>query len=289
MKLNNIEELTKLDLKRLCYDDLMKCLFHFMPDSLAFDHRTFHPPKTKKEKYFLERGRMNDNFNFPFCTQKDISYRTDNKNIKYFGRANRPHSPMWYGSFGSKDIPTPVATIFGEMKAQREAYEQHDFTIGRWEVINDLNLVNIVSENDPKFNDLKRSVYEQIENDRERQKIIDVTKFIAREFSKPVNANEDYNYKISVAFTDIILNNSFQFKGKKTRFDGIIYPSIQIKGKQGINVVIKPESVDTCLKLTTALCYEFHKEERHYKLYTPAKLVAQNADKNENFNWKNIN
>ncbi len=259
-----------------------------MPNSLAFDHLTFHSPTNEKEKYFLERGRMNDNFNSPFCTQKDISYRTDNKNIKYYGRANRPHSSMWYGSFASKDILTPVVTIFGEMKTQREVYKQHDFTIGRWEVINDLNLVNIVSENDPKFNDLQRMVYEQIGNDRERQKIIDVTKFIAKVFSKPVNEKEDHNYKISVAFTDIILNNSFQFNGKNTRFDGIIYPSIQIKGKQGMNVVLKPESVDTCLKLTTALCYEFHKKEDDYKLYTPAKFVAQNVDKNEKFNWNKI-
>ncbi len=197
---------------------------------------------------------------------------------------------MWYGSFASRDIPTPVATIFGEMKTRREKYEKHDFTIGRWEVINDLNLVKIVSENDPKFNDLQRRVYdyEHIEDDRERQKIIDFTKFIAKVFSKPVNEEEDHNYKISVVLTDIILSQVFQFNGKNTRFDGIIYPSIQTKGKQGMNVVIKPESVDTCLKLTTALCYEFHKKEENYELYTPAKLVAQNVDKNENFNWKNI-
>ncbi|MBA3755095.1 MAG: hypothetical protein H0X02_02185 [Nitrosomonas sp.] len=68
--------------------------------------------------------------------------------------------------------------------------------------------------------------------------------FLADEFIKP--AITDADYKITSAFSNIILNESEE----SDQIDAIIYPSVVFRG--GLNFAIKPKSLKNKIKLINA-------------------------------------
>ena len=295
MILKSIEELGNLDLKKLHYDDLVKCLQFFIngknlkptkSEKMPFYYITFH------KNFLLFRGRLNDDYNVPFNSEKEISYRQDLCNIKSYGRANKKHKAMWYGAYNTPKN-SYIATIFGELKEWKD-WEKHDgncysFTVGEWEVTEDIELVHVLMEDDPKFEEFKKHIIKKVKNANNSKKIIDITKFMAKEFSKRVDDCKDYNYKISAAFTEIILEYD--------RLHGIIYPTIQSENsktnKRGMNIALTPQAVDDCLQLKKVYCYGFCNEKmtKDYDIYRDPKMTSCDLGlNNSNFNWeKNIN
>jgi hypothetical protein len=80
-----------------------------------------------------------------------------------------------------------------------------------------------------------------------------VHEFFSEEFTRHVDDGAEHLYKISVAITEKLLGNltihqQRQGMPKDSRFSGIIYPTISMRGNSD-NVALRPEFVDRYLRL----------------------------------------
>jgi hypothetical protein len=183
----------------------------------------------------------------PFSKITEISFNP--KAEKKFGRANTPNKPMFYGSFAAPNMQNPIITNTAEIihilangnnKIENNSVE---LTFGKWRIEKPLPVVPIIfNEIHLSKHKIFRPLYDSYmsynQNNHRNKEII---KFIAQEFSK-VNIKSNLDYKISAAFTELILKN---YKGK---IEAIIYPSVRTDG-EGFNIAISPDFVKQYLKL----------------------------------------
>jgi hypothetical protein len=115
--------------------------------------------------YHIERGRINKPDEI-FTSEKEISYRTDYKNIENYGRANVPHFSLFYGAIQSDIIEHPrlvnlleTSEIFRNLKENNVDKADFVMTLGKWRITNEMEIVEIVfDENSIKnSNDVKES------------------------------------------------------------------------------------------------------------------------------------
>lgn len=199
-----------------------------------------------------------------------ISYRKDYQNIHEFGRANEPYQSMFYCS----DL---VKTAFFETsKVIRDStpYNKEIVTIGKWEVCQDLNLVNfIISEYRNKAHERNPLIQFFLKEFKEGMAEIDFKEdwikfmsFFSEEF---INEQlETKNYKTTAAFANYIYNFTGEdyHTNEIKKLHGIIYPSARYSS-DGLNIVIKPELIDQgALRLVDVRRFTFTKvTERDYE------------------------
>lgn len=251
----------------------------------------------KKGRY-VSRARVNKGMNL-YTEEEKISYVKDKKVIaeymKKFGRANRPHQVMFYGAVQSTEISQARATAIFEVssllgKEKVDTMDQELLTISDWKVLEDILLMEMVFSKDAisKNPDTKAAFEHHIANFPShplKELMIKQLVFFSNEFAKKVDWDKHWNYKISVAYTDIILND------KKSQIDGIpiegiAFPSVPSIYK-GQNVVLKPETVDDKLKLnmvSTNLLYRY----KENSIGNNHKHVTDFGIDNSNFTWKDM-
>lgn len=245
MKLNSsflikYEVLSRIfkNLQTTNYDDILKLLKE-LEISYVMDYKL---PKGA----IITRVRQSEKK--VFNNSSEISY---NKNPKSFGRANKPHDPVFYGSIKIPNTENSVDTNLWEIihylgkKPIDDVKNPTEFTLGYWRVKENLSTVPIIYGDTFKdkgnlFEPLLKKYNEHPKIDSKSRKII---KFLANEFTKNIiSTNNDY--KIGVAFFELI----------KTRLKGecesIIYPSMRAKGEKGAyNIAISPSHVEKYLEL----------------------------------------
>lgn len=200
----------------------------------------------------------------------DITYRKDSHNIHDFGRANEPYQSMFYCSDMSQ------TAFFETSKVIRDdiSYDKEIVTIGKWEVCQDLNLVNfIISEYKNKAHErnpliqffLKEFKEAMVEMDFKEDWIKFMT-FFSEEFID--EELETKQYKTTAAFANYIYNfiGEDYHTNEIRKPHGIIYPSARYSS-QGLNIVIKPELIDQgALKLIDVKRFTFTKvNEKDYE------------------------
>jgi RES domain. len=242
------------------------------------------------------RAREINNYeNTPFKTVSEISYIPEDKKdkLKYYGRANKPFEPMFYGAFDYTTACAESITNADEFLKKGSTM----FTVGLWKFETPLILAELPhsEKNFKKFYETvnfkpERIQLEHIQKANLESKIhyrngieFEIAIFFADEFAR-FDSEKEHNYKLSNYYTDRIFNriNGFELPFD---IDGIIYPSVT-QSYQHKNIVLKPEVVDKKLKFINAMQVWLvsHKETSGGAQFIPIRQHIK-ADKDGNLLW----
>lgn len=239
-----IKQLTTLDLQSEPIEDIYSNIFE-MHGILPIIITTINPGT------IIIRGR-NYNSKENFSLAKSHSYPPA-EFVKDYGRANVPRSSIFYGSINPIDDDGPVAriTILTEIgKTYRSQADKETIVYSSWEVINPLNVITICSSHLYKsLNPRMVALREEFCHKYSSHPGFKLMELLGNEFAKKVNNN--YEYMITSIFSDIVC-------GCET-YDGIYYPGVQVDGA-GMNIALKPESVNRCLNFLRACEVDFIRE-----------------------------
>ncbi len=186
-----------------------------------------------------------------FKTIPDISI-TPRNYVREFARCNRPYQSIFYCS---ENRPTSFMELLEYWAATKKFGDKLWITIGRWQVLNDLNLIMVtspdkskrVSEFD-KFHGDGYDLHLKDRSDEEKEFSAIFFEYMFEKFRKPAK-NDLKTYVITTAYSNLALLQA------KDLADGITYPSVPFGG-QGTNMAVK-ESYLPNLKLTHAMWTEF--------------------------------
>tara|TARA_R110000744_G_scaffold189332_1_gene308467 strand:- start:325 stop:1248 length:924 start_codon:yes stop_codon:yes gene_type:complete len=248
-----------------------------------------HIPITTAKLYKntpIDRARINGKTKF-FNKEDDLTYIKDKNVIKKrlleFGRANKPHEPLFYGALESSLIKQNRLTAFLETSTllrdtKSVCLDGQLFTLSRWVTNEELIIAEMVFSDDAlKSNpDTLKSFqnhFDQIKTHPMREFGLRQLQFFSNEFSKQVKSHHDY--KIGVAYSDLLLNDY--------GIAGITYPSVQ-SGYQGQNIVLRTDIVDKHLDLYSVSTHRMHKNKMESLLgnYFHTKNFGKN---NSSFAW----
>jgi hypothetical protein len=241
-----------------------------------------------KAGHHIEIARINKD-NEIYYSEKEISYRTDFENIKKFGRANLPGQSLFYGAIKSEDIPHPrIINLLETSEILRSGdlvSETHlTMTVGKWRIIRDFEVMekvfnkNAISALPGVEKSYKHHVCEATLNHPERvEDVKGILEFFSDEFAKK-DVTSDEHYKISVAYTNYVLNN--------LNLGGITYPSVRAD-YHGYNVALPISVVENFLQLEVVAMFKLYK--RQDKLFLDNLAYATElGDLNSNFKWETL-
>jgi hypothetical protein len=234
----------------------------------------------------IDRARINQNIPF-FNSQNELSYITDEEDIKKylteFGRANKPHQPLFYGALASELIKENRMTAYLETSTLLRDTEVINlegelFTLSRWITNQELIVPEIVfSEkaivSNPQIAESFTLHYNALMQEPMRELALRQLQLFSQEFARKANSHHDY--KIAVAYADLLMSEG--------NHPGVIYPSVQ-SGYQGYNVVLRPDIVDKHLFLTNVSTHRVHKNKMQLTManYYHTTNFGEN---NSNFVW----
>ena len=234
----------------------------------------------------IDRVRLNKGKPF-FTSQRELSYITDEKIIADcltgFGRANKPHQPLFYGALTSERIKENRTTAYVETSTlirDNDAVntEGELFTLSRWRTNKELVVPEIVFSEDaikenPQTAAAFQKYYKDLMQEPMRELALRQLQLFSQEFARKTRSHHDY--KIAVAYADLLMTEG--------NHPGILYPSVQT-GYQGQNIVLRPDIVDKYLTLTKVSTHRMHKNKMNATManYYHAKGFGEN---NSNFEW----
>lgn len=233
----------------------------------------------------IDRVRLNKDKLF-FTSQNELSYITDKNTINHlteFGRANKPHQPLFYGALTSEKIKENRMTAYAEtsvMLGDNDAVnlEGELFTLSRWRTNEELIIPEIVFsvaaiKENPQTAASFYKHYQALMNEPMRELALRQLELFSEEFARRVRSHHDY--KIAVAYADLLMSEG--------NHPGILYPSVQT-GYQGQNIVLRPDIVDKHLILDNVSTHRLHKNKMNAIManYYHAKGLGEN---NSNFEW----
>lgn len=220
-----------------------------------------------------------------YITDKDIidNYMTE------FGRANKPHQPMFYGAIESTLLDTQRITALYEISKLLQDKNSINipgelYTISRWRNNEELMLAEIVFAVEAiKTNpDTKRAFDKQISfakqlNLPDIDFYIEMLIFFSEQFAREKNTHHDY--KISTAYTEIILNHP--------DVQGVAYPSVATRF-MGENVVFPPNIVNKYITVETLATQRVHKN-KDYPFLNNHKNCFNPQNHPNNLIWVDVN
>ena len=172
--------------------------------------------------------------------------------VANFQRCNPPAKPMFYCS------PDP-ASVFCEL----------DVTVGdsvylsKWSIINNFFINQIAPITEDGIDHPVKDI---------------VFTFFETNFSKPIHETYSSQYKITSAIADKLSFGNID--GNWGKIGAITYPSVSHPGRSE-NLAIRPEIVDSCLKLD-------YIEELHVTAVEGTKISYNRTDFSASFDGKNI-
>ncbi len=213
---------------------------------------------------------VSDEFTYkPACLNKD------------FQRASIYLETAFYGAVGD------VAGEHGDFIAMLETSKLHrnhlpkgieETYVSRWEVTKDLKMCLICHPNifvDTRMGgtvNLMQKHYASKLNTYPDQSIVNdfdnLVEYIAGQFAKRVPEGENFKYMVSAYFARNILNTE----------QGIIYPSVQVNGQLGFNVVLRTDVADNYLDFKGAEKHVLYKADDYMQVksgvYTDQQIAT---------------
>ena len=244
---------------------------------------------------YIDRVRPNEGEKL-FYSEDQISYIQDKNVVDNFmnnyGRCNLPHQVIFYGALESSVIKQQRVTAISETSrifrdAESIKIEGELLTLSRWEIIEDIIVAELVfhdeaiQKNPDTLKSFDHHLPMILESDN-REEMLKLMKLFSYEFAKTVLSHEDFNYKISAAYTNLIINDGKLLDGKN--IEGITYPSV-VSGFQGQNVVLHPDVVNKKLRLKNVTTHRLHKNKLK-SFINNDKMVTNFGENNCNFTWK---
>ena len=203
-------------------------------------------PKGKR----LIRGRVHKNHENFFLKISDISYHREPFLIKDFGRANEPCQSIFYCSDNEVTAYIETCTIAREDLDK----DSEMITWGIWEVAKDIDISYVIGSpeiptENQTLNSLTQTFIKFINNNLEdKEQLLLLHDFLSKQFQIEAKGHHSL-YKISCAYSNWIYNQKF-IDNSNNEFEaaGIMYKS-SIWPKEGMNIALKSEIVDSSLKL----------------------------------------
>ena len=238
-----IQALQKADLKTIPIELVRENLKLF--EQFGVMVTTLHPGKR------IIRARLSEKESFDNISA--LSYKPQKYNST-FQRASTPYKTMFYGSIvpeiqAESEPSTARITILFEISEfvrDVNSIGELDITFSAWDVIENIDLVSIVHHK--KFarpTQLSINLQKQFEelvakNPDLEIPSLEISDYLANEFAKST-ISDHTDYTISATYSEII----------SEKYDGILYPSVRLAG-EGINIALKPETVDAKLQFIDA-------------------------------------
>lgn len=172
----------------------------------------------------------------------DLSYPPKHA-ISEFGRANRPHNPIFYASSGGAAAVFEINPDPGDRVA-----------ILKWR-INEQIILSKIGYSDDVLSRLKSSrdiedIPEGLSPESESAGNSIIRDYLARIFTRRVPEDEKHRKKLTAAISEMYL--------KADEIDGILYPSVEMWGNED-NLAIKTQAVDQKLEPISAEFIEIQK------------------------------
>ncbi|MCC9042710.1 RES domain-containing protein [Myroides sp. M-43] len=268
---DRLEEIEYEDIKTLIKESI-----RHIPIALAKLHKNA----------MIDRVRLNNGKPF-FTSENELSYITDeeviNTHLTEFGRANKPHQPLFYGALMSEKIRENRMTAYAETSTLLRDTESVNlegelFTLSRWKTNQELIVPEIVFSEEaitanPQIEASFRKYYNDLMIEPMRELALRQLQLFSQEFARKIRSHHDY--KIAVAYADLLMTEG--------DYPGILYPSVQT-GYQGQNLVLRPDIVDKHLVLTSVSTHRVHKNKLNSTManYYHTQNFGEN---NSNFVW----
>ena len=250
-----IKQLKSLDLQECDMLTIEKLLFS-MSDVPAIK-------ATVVEGTTIARARPGRGFSQPH----QLTYRPANK-CSNFQRATLLGETAFYGCLAEDQRHNENARAISVAESAtlsrmgKESVGREYLTIGLWTITKPLSVISFVTdETYPKVKnrhlDMFRLEYTKRKKYYTPQQIA-FSCFLNQEFSKVVNADENYKYKITAQ----ICHDAFYVLEDNIgqHFDAIVYPSVQMGGQAGLDIAIRPDVADKVLQLSHVIETSFFKK-----------------------------
>jgi len=275
-----IEQIRQLDLKDFPEQKVRELLTNLFSEKIPIVTTDFNTPKE------IERAVNNTDNEPVFNSKKRISYKPVELNTDFL-RASTPGNTMFYASVVPEDELSQDEIKYGRIIGASEVVDllredkdgERLVTFGKWEVQNTISVMTIFDPNKDYnvnyINKVRDFYNHQNLSTSDVKKRDEVLSFLAEEFSKKVDKNENYKYLISAIASELITNNCS---------DGILYPSVQSNG-YGLCLALHPKVMDR-LKLIKVLQCKIRKENQNITLLNLNACKVENDS--ENFELKSI-
>ncbi len=234
---------------------------------------------------FLFRTRTHNNEVF-FNSINDISL-PPNHLIKNFARCNRPFQSVFYAS---ENRPTSFMELVEYWAETKNFGQTLDVSIGKWELLNPLDLILITSPNPEgrksEFDKYHGTALDGFleEQDGEAKKAAErFFSYMFSKYRKPAK-NDLLTYIITTAYSNLAIQHG------NGNVHGIYYPSVPF-GQQGVNIAINQGfSTDNNLRLTHVVKNTFRIDENEHGKHSfteTNRIMTKNIDlENKTIKWE---
>ena len=212
-----------------------------------------------------------------------------------YGRANRPHAPLFYGSAGCHSTIMEIAPNLGDRLA-----------ISKWRLQQNLNIA-VAGYTEKTFSGKAGMnrwpgitwAKQHAEDHRAKQHAEDhraknpvnqfVHEFLAHEFTKKVPQRKAWQYKISAAFCELLLNAyALELNGEAaSEISGILYPSTPNEVSAD-NLAIRPNIADTHLEFISVQYVEISQKTNEPQYSMRGLDFADTLSEAGEIQWKNM-
>lgn len=185
-------------------------------------------------------------------TREEIKYPPV-ENCDKIQRATLSGNTMFYGTISYDQShqeyarAISVSEISTLARMGRDSIGRETFSVSFWQIIEQLHVISLITPsafletNNNKLLNLLRDSFNQCwGGDKSTKEEKEIADFVSKEFCKIVNSNNDNEYLISATIATNLL--------KSNKYDGIIYPSVQVNGQCGVNIALTTEAADNKLK-----------------------------------------
>jgi hypothetical protein len=231
---------------------------------------------------FRVRIHNEGNGDYFFNNLSDISYRTDNFNIKKFGRCNEPFQSLFYCSDNEMLSFAEVSEIVRTENKKDTSYH----TTSVWKMNDPLLVTTIFEPNNVETKneeliDITKKCLEQIDITTypiEKEELKSFLKFVANEFTKPFSL-DDKAYLFSSAIANYLFDT---VSTENEKVDGIVYPTCigynDIR-HLGLNYVFKIEIVGFDKKIEFVDAYRSRMNKRGFEYHETEQIKFKKANK----------
>lgn len=183
--------------------------------------------------------------------------------VEDYQRASIPHKTVFYGAVGDRGVEDgEFIAMLETSKIHRNNIEfgKEEIYVSHWGVNQDIPMALI---SHPKVfvdmnvgstvDEMQKNYIRVLPNYPADQDFIiefdKLAEFVARQFAKKVKDGNNYEYLISAHFANNALETNC----------GIIYPSVQVNGKLGFNVALRPDIINSHLDFIDAKKHVLYK------------------------------
>ena len=214
--------------------------------SLLKDLTILCVPFFLRKNVYILRGRRGSGY----TKRSEMTYCPPEK-CTSMQRATLAGQTMFYGVISDDQSHQENARAIVTSECSKLCHEgitsfgRETITVAHWEVIKPLHVVSLINDetfadiqNNALLNQLREAFIQFHGEHKSTNAEKEISRFICSEFSKVVKDEKNYLISATVA-TDII---------KDMRFDGIVFPSVQLGGQAGLNIALTPKTVNHKLK-----------------------------------------